>query len=187
MIECKSESILDKVLREILLENYNKGASEGSTEEVFSLDENSSTFFKNGSTILLLQALFKNYNKSVKIVGTSLCNKILRDEECRRKLDIFESSVSIILTNSPNYMSDKIKNYFFNNLNSNAQIKETKSHLIYLIGKEEKEAEFLILDDIAYFLEHDLASGGKVARCNFNNPEGALHLSKQFDEFYNKY
>jgi hypothetical protein len=77
-------------------------------------------------------------------------------------------------------MSDKIKNYFLNNLENDAQIKEMKG---YVAQEGEKESDFLILDDVAYFLE---ITNAKVARCSFYNPEGVLHLSKKFDEVYNK-
>lgn len=169
-------SRVDKLLGEITLEEYNKRVLERSNEEVFSSD-------KGGTTILLLQTLFKNFNKSAKIIGTSLCSKIIADEECRKRLDMFESPISIILTNSPNYMSEKIKNYFFNNLNSKVQPKEMYSHLTEKMGKE---VEFLVLNDLSYFFEINVFKG-KVARCNFNNPQGALHLSNTFDTFYNKY
>jgi len=173
VVERKETPYVDKILNELLLEEYNKMILERSSEEVFSGDG-------GGSTRLLLRFLFQNYNKSAKILGTSLCSKILADEECRKKLDIFESPPSIILTNSPSYMSDKIKNYFFNNIESNVQIKETPS---YVTQDGEKETDFLILDNIAYFLE---LSERKVARCSFNNPSGVLNLSKTFDEIYER-
>ncbi len=176
MIECKSESLLDKVLREMYLEKYSEKALKKSPEEIFSSDS-------GGTTKLLLSILFKNYNKSVKIFGTSLCNKILMNEECRKRLDMFEYPAQIILTKYPNYIADKIKHDFLNNMNSNAQVKEMGGYAIQNMEKK-PETEFLILDDIAYFLE---LTNSNVARCNFNNPPGVLNLSKTFDEIYNKH
>jgi hypothetical protein len=164
----------DRILNRVYLDELNRMALEKSNEEVFSSDE-------LGSTISLLRVLFRNYNKSAKIIGTSLCSKILGDEECRRKLDMFEFPINIILTNSPNYISDKVKNYFLNNLINNAHIKEIKG---YVTQDGRIESDFLILDDTAYFLE---ITSKKVARCSFNNPLGALNLSKSFDEIYSKY
>jgi len=173
MIECKYELSVDKSLKERLSKDYNKRALERNSEEVFSSD-------RGGSTALLLRALFKNYNKSAKIVGTSLCNKILEDEECRKRLDMFELPVKILLTNSPNEISNKIKNYFTTKY-SKTQIKEIKGYVIQNIDKK-LETDFLILDNIAYFVE---LTNFKLARCSFNNIEGALNLSNQFDNIYN--
>jgi hypothetical protein len=179
MVESRSESLFDKLLEVAQIKYYNIRALERNTEELFSVSRR--------TTMLLLRTLFNNYNKSVKIVGSSLCSKILADEDCRKRLDMFESPARIILTNFPNYEGEKIKNYFFNNMNSRVSIKEIKSFLTSKFETGEKEGEFLVLDDIAYFFEHDLKSGEKGARCSFYNLKGALHLSKTFDDIYNKH
>jgi hypothetical protein len=175
MIECLTKLHVDVLINRTRLEEYNKRALERDSEEVFSSDA-------WGSTTLLLRTLFNNYNKSAKIFGTSLCNKILSDEECRKGLELFGSPVNIVLTHSPNNISNKIKNYF-NSVYGNVQIKEING---YAIQHAEKniESDFLILDDTAYLLE---LTESKLSRCSFNNPKGALNLSKQFDDIYNRH
>lgn len=95
---------------------------------------------------------------------------------------MFELPVKIILTNSPNEISNKIKNYFITAY-SNIQVKEMSGYIIQNVEKK-PETDFLILDDIAYFVE---LTNSKLARCSFNNIEGALNLSKQFDNIYKNY
>jgi hypothetical protein len=175
MIECKSELSVDKLLRELRSEKFNKMALERSTEEVFSSD-------KEGSTILLLRALFKNYNQSVKILGTSLCDKIINDEECLKRMYMVETPVKIILTHSS--APKNLGNYLNNGqMIHGVNVKEMKSYVIQNTEKK-LETDFLVLDDLAYFVE---LTDSKLARCSFNNIEGALNLSKRFDEIYNNY
>jgi hypothetical protein len=169
--------------KEYWLERCNKLILGGSNEEVYGTD-------RSHSSILLLQTLFKNFNKSAKIAGTSLCNKIISDEECRERLDMFEFPVSMILTGAKKNIPVNLRDYLSIQPADKFNVKETNSYLTHIFETGEREIEFLVLNDIAYFFEHNLKSngqGGKAARCSFNDLSGALHLSKTFDDVYNKH
>jgi hypothetical protein len=134
MVECKSELYVDKLLRELRSEDFNKRALERSTEEVFSSD-------RGGSTKLLLRTLFKNYNQSVKILGTSLCDKIINDEECLKRLYLFETPVKIILTHSS--APKNFGNYLNNGqMIHGVNVKEMKSCATSQFPKGETEWNF---------------------------------------------
>jgi hypothetical protein len=176
MKTCKHPE-LEKPLQEVFLEVYTQKALEGSNEDFFVSDRDYKTNY-------LLRILLNNCNDSVKIFGTSLFNKILGDETCRKTLEKSAYPVSIILTNAPNEVSEKIQNYFLYNFYEKVSIRKMNSHL-FTNTDTKKEAEFLVLDNKSYLFEIGSVYGGKVARGNFNDAEGAVRLTEKFNEAYN--
>ena len=175
-MEISKYPIIDSAVKELFLERYSKMALEGSNEDFFVSDE-------NGRTKIMLQILLNNYTQSVKIFGTSLCNKILGDEQCRKILEKSANPVDIILTNYPNVTLQKIKNHFSHNFYENVNVKEISSNLVIPLGDSKKEIEFLVLDNRSYLYE--ILNGEKIAKGSFNNPREASFLSGKFNEMYN--
>lgn len=174
---CK-HPLVDFAVKKVFLEKYTKMALEGSNEDFFVSDE-------NGYTKIMLQILLNNYNQSVKILGTSLCNKILGDEQCRKVLEKSAYPVDIILTNYPNITSQKIKNYFSHNFYENVSVKEISSNLVIPWGDSKKEIEFLVLDNKSYLYEINFEHEEKITKGNFNDPKEASYLYRKFNEIYN--
>ena len=174
---CK-HPMVDSAIKKVFLERYTKMALEGSSKDFFVSDE-------NGYTKIMLQILLNNYTQSAKIFGTSLCNKILGDETCRKVLEKSAYPVDIILTNYPNITLQKIKNYFSHNFCENVNVKEISSNLVIPSGDSKKEIEFLVLDNKSYLYEINFGHGEKITKGNFNDPKEASYLSRKFNEIYN--
>jgi hypothetical protein len=173
---CKDPE-LEKNIQEVFLKTYTEKALKGINEDFFVSDRDYKTNYS-------LRILLSNCNNSVKIVGTSLCNKILGDETCRKILEKSNYPINIILTNVPNEVSEKIQNYFLYNFYEKIGLRKI-SHNLIMSGDTKKEAEFLVLDNKSYFFEIGSVNGGKIAIGNFNDSESVIKLVKKFDEIYN--